>query len=152
MITAVFAIFFAIWFYGSVGSLMSEYVSHRMVANFIGFVIVLVIVSAIGGVIGWGLSRAFRWVGLGWLDRLMGGGVGLVRGALFSTGLILLLCAFTRTPPPQAVVMSRFSPYVIEISHVFSFIAPRELRDSFEQSYDKIKKAWVGAKAAPGTL
>jgi len=152
-LAAVLAVLGAIWFYGSAGSLLADYVSHPTVANFLGFVIVFSIVMVIGAAVSRLLAKAFRWAGLGWLDRLLGGGVGVLRGALVATGLVLLLCAFTRNPPPQSVVNSRVAPYMIEVSNVVSYLAPRELKDGFQASYEKAKKIWREVlKTVPGSL
>jgi membrane protein required for colicin V production len=152
-LAAVFAVLGAIWFYGSAASLLSDYVSHPTVANSLGFVIVFAIVMLGGAAVGWLLAKAFKWAGLGWLDRLLGGGAGVVRGALVATGLVLLLCAFTRTPPPQSVVNSRVSPYMLEVANVVSYLAPRELKDGFQTSYEKVKKIWREVlKTVPGSL
>jgi membrane protein required for colicin V production len=152
-LAAVFAVLGAIWFYGSAASLLSDYVSHPTVANSLGFVIVFSIVMLGGAAVGWLLAKAFKWAGLGWLDRLLGGGVGVVRGALVATGLVLLLCAFTRTPPPQSVVNSRVAPYMLEVANVVSYLAPRELKDGFQTSYEKVKKIWREVlKTVPGSL
>lgn len=152
MVAAIAAVLAAIWFYGSAGSFLAAYVSHRVVANFLGFALVFALVLMGGSLFGWLLAKLFRWVGLGWLDRLLGAGVGLLRGALVATALVLLLCAFTRTPPPQSVVQSRFAPYLIEASNLISFAAPRELKDSFNKSYEKVKRVWRDMlKTVPGT-
>ncbi len=152
-LAAVLAVLGAIWFYGSAGSLLADYVSHPTVANFLGFVIVFSIVMIGGATVSWMLAKAFKWAGLGWLDRLLGGGLGVVRGALVATGVVLLLCAFTRNPPPQSVVNSRVSPYMIEVSNVVSHLAPRELKDGFQASYEKVKKIWREVlKTVPGSL
>lgn len=153
MLAALCAILGAIWFYGSAASLLHDYVSHPTVANFLGFVIVFTVVMLGGAAAGWLLAKAFKWAGLGWLDRLLGGGAGLVRGSLVSTGLVLLLCAFSRTPPPPSVVNSRLAPYMIEVANVVSYLAPRELKDGFQASYGKVKKIWREVlKSVPGSL
>jgi len=46
--------------------------------------------------------------------------------------------------PPQAVVESKIAPYIIEASDVLSAVAPRELRDGFDDGYAKVKESWKG--------
>lgn len=152
-VAAVAAIVLAAWFYGTAGSVVQPYVSHPTISNVLGFLVVFLAVTLAGTVLGWALAKLFKWVGLGWLDRLLGAGLGVVRGMLVSTGIVLLLCAFSRKPPPDSVVESRIAPYVIEVSNVISYIAPRELKDGFKDSYEKAKKIWAGVwSAAPKTL
>lgn len=134
-----------IWFYGSAGAFLLPYVSSRGVANFLGFLIVFFGVLLAGSLVGWVLSKLLKWAGLGWLDRLLGAAFGLLRGLLIAIALVLALAAFAPKPPPESVVRSRIAPYVIDAARVLAAIAPRELRDGFEASYERVKKVWRDA-------
>ena len=54
----------------------------------------------IGGIVAWMLSKLFKWVGLGWLDSLLGGVFGVLRGVLVVLALVLLagLTGFPKEP------------------------------------------------------
>lgn len=132
----------AIWFYGAAGSVYAEYVSSRAVANFLGFVTVSVLVIVAGALIGKLLAMLFKWVGLSWLDRTLGGCFGLLRGLLAATILVMVLMAFSVKPPPRSVVESSLAPYVIEASRLFSRMAPHDLTQGVAESYEKIQKIW----------
>ncbi len=136
------AVLLSVWFYGSAGSVFLEYVSHRAIANFLGFGIVFGSIILAGALTSRLMARLLRWAGLGWLDRVLGGALGLARAWLVSAALVLGLCAFTRNPPPAAVTQSRIAPYVLEVSNAVSLMAPKELKDSFKISYDKVKNLW----------
>ena len=133
----------ALWFYGAAGSFLLPYVSHRRIANFLGFVAILVAFLILGALVGKLLSVLLKWVGLSWLDRLLGGAFGLVRGLVVAIALVLALLAFSPTPPPRAVVGSRFAPYVIDAANVCAYLAPREVREGVQDSYAKVKEAWA---------
>ena len=45
-------------------------------------------------------------------------------------------------PPPAAVAQSQLAPYAIEVANVIKSLAPKELRDGFDESYGKVKKMW----------
>jgi membrane protein required for colicin V production len=139
---AVAGFLLALWFYGSAGSFLLPYVSHRRIANFLGFVGILVGVVILGAVIGKLLSMAMKWAGLSWLDRLAGAGFGLIRGLVFAIALVLALLAFTPNPPPRSVVRSKLSPYVIDAAHACAYLAPREVREAVADSYSRVKEAW----------
>src|SRR5262245_54213001 len=68
----VAGVLMALWFYGSAGSIFTEYVSSRMVSNFLGFVAVFGLVVLAGALIGRLLAMLFKWAGLSWLDRMLG--------------------------------------------------------------------------------
>jgi membrane protein required for colicin V production len=152
--TTILAIILSVWFYGSMAGVFQEYVSSRAIANIIGFFVVFVCIMVAGGLLGALLAKLFKWVGLGWLDRLLGGALGLVRGILISVVLIMIVMAFTATPPPRSVVNSRIAPYVVGAASVLTAITPHELKDGFRESYERVKKAWndtfeTGAKKPP---
>ena len=142
LISALAGLLLALWFYGVAGSIFAEYVSHKSIANFLGFATVFFLTVLAGALIGRLLAKIFKWVGLGWLDRLLGAALGALRDTLFSIGIVLILCAFSRNPPPRSVVSSRIAPYILGASSLFSSIAPRELKDGFDESYEKVKKIW----------
>lgn len=136
------AIVLGIWFYGSAGAIFQEYVSSRAVANILGFLLIFIGVILVGAAFGALLAKLFKWVGLGWLDRLLGGAFGLLRGVVISIVLIMALMAFSPKPPPASVVNSRLAPYVIDAASVLAAMAPKELKDGFWASYEQVKKIW----------
>lgn len=155
IVSTVLAILLAIWFYGSAGVMFQEYVSSRSVSNVLGFVIIFAGIMIAGSLLSRLLAKLFKWVGLGWLDRLLGGAFGLLRGILVSIALIMILMAFSTHPPPPSVLNSRISPYVVDAASVLSTIAPRELREGYRDSYDRVKRAWAdtfgGSREKPST-
>jgi len=139
---AVIGLFCALWFYGAAGSFLTPYVSHKAIANFIGFVLIFAGTIIAGAIVARLLGLLLKWAGLSWLDRLAGGAFGLVRGAVIGIALVLALMAFSPKPPPRSVVRSRLAPYFIDAAHVCAAVAPREVREAVEESYSKIKDAW----------
>lgn len=144
MVAAVMGVILGLWFHGSIGSFFLEYVSAPYVANFLGFVIIFVGFLILGAAVGALLAHLFRWAGLGWLDRLIGGAFGLLRGVVVAAVLILVLMAFSQKPPPTSIVQSRVAPYIVDAASVLASIAPKSFKDGFQASYDRVKKAWAG--------
>ena len=138
-------ILFAIAFYGVVGSFFLPYVSAPGIAHFLGFVTILIAASLGGSLLGRLMSRVFKSIGLGWLDRLLGMGVGAVRALLIAVAIVMALVSFTPNPPAKSVVESSLAPYVLDAARVLVAIAPRELRDGFFRSYENIKDKWEHA-------
>ncbi|MEP7362843.1 MAG: CvpA family protein [Acidobacteriota bacterium] len=138
----VFGLLLSCWLYGSVGAIFLDYVSHRTVANFLGFVTVYALIGIAGALVGWALVRFYKTVGLNWLDRLLGGGIGLARGFVIGSVFVMALMGFSRNPPPESVVHSRIAPYMVDGARILSWIAPRELRDGVSQSYAKVLEIW----------
>ena len=142
LVSVLLALVLGIWFYGLVGAHVADYVSSRGAANLLGFLIVFAVFMIAGAVAGRVAASVFRWVGLSWLDRLMGAGFGLLRGAIITVALVTMILAFAPTPPPPSIAASRTLPYVIGTSSVLTAITPHEVKDAFQQTKEKLKKIW----------
>ncbi|MBA3974162.1 MAG: hypothetical protein C0504_08105 [Candidatus Solibacter sp.] len=136
-------ILLGIWFYGAAGSFLLPYVSKPAVAKLLGFLLVFAGVQILGGIAGWGLSKAMKASGLGWLDRALGVGFGALKAALVGVVLVMALTAFPFKPLPESVANSRAAPYLIDASHALTHLAPRDLRDGFAGTYEKLREFWI---------
>ncbi|MGH9630835.1 MAG: CvpA family protein [Bryobacteraceae bacterium] len=143
----------AAWFYRIAGKPLTPYVDSPWLANVLGFLLVFVGILGAGALISMALARLFHWVGLTWLDRLLGGAFGFVRGTVIAVMIMMVILAFTPKRPPVALLESRIAPYVIEASHLLSSITPFELKEGFRRSYEQVKKIWSNSvKEAPKHL
>lgn len=139
---AIVGLLLACWFYGTAGAFLIPYVSHKGIANFLGFLIVFVGVQAAGALAGWVLSKFVKTIGLSWMDRLLGVGFGLLKGALIGVVLVVGLTSFAIKPLPDAVAGSRVAPVLVEIGWVVVALTPKEMRDGFDRTYQNLKKFW----------
>jgi len=133
----------SLWFYGVVGAVFYEYLSSRRLAHFLGFLVIFVAVILAGTLLGALLARLLKWAKLSWLDRLMGGAFGLVRGVLVAAAIVLAITAFAPKPPPRSVAQSRLAPYMLETGRLIVSAAPYEVREGFRESYDRLKQFWT---------
>jgi membrane protein required for colicin V production len=138
----IVGMFCGFWFYGIVAEYVIDYVSSRAIANLIGFFVILAAVLVVGAVLGRILAKFFKWVGLSWLDRLLGGVFGVVRGFVIAAAMVTVLLAFSPSPPPRSVVDSKVLPYVINVSNVLAAMTPHEIKDQFYATKDKVKAVW----------
>jgi uncharacterized membrane protein required for colicin V production len=84
---------------------------------------------------------------------LLGGAFGLVRGLVIAAGIVTVLLAFSPWPPPGSVVDSKFMPYVISVSGIFADLTPREIKEAFSATKNKVMEDWSQQKARrPGEL
>jgi len=141
-VATVLGILFGFWFYGVAGSHLADYVASRSIANLLGFLLVFGTFVLAGAVVGRVMGKLFRWVGLSWLDRLLGAAFGFLRGAVVAVALVTVILAFAPTPPPPSIVQSKTLPYVIDTSSVLSSITPHEVKDAFRETKEKVKKMW----------
>ncbi|MGE5647261.1 MAG: CvpA family protein [Acidobacteriota bacterium] len=152
--SVVVGVLCGLWFYGVVGGQMRDYISSRPLANLAGFLVIFTFVVVLGWLLGMLLERLLKLVHLSWLNRLLGGAFGAVRGVLLCTVIVFVLMAFAIKPPPRAVAESRLAPYVMGAARVMAYAAPHDVRASFHGSYDKLKGAWkeMFEKKAPRKL
>jgi membrane protein required for colicin V production len=149
----IVGMFCGFWFYGIVAAYVIDYVASRAIANLIGFFVILIGVLILGAIVGRILAKFFKWVGLSWLDRLLGGAFGVVRGFLIAAVMVTVLLAFSPSPPPPSVVDSKLLPYVINVSDVLAAVTPREIKDSFYATKDRVKAVWSAHNTRkPGEL
>jgi membrane protein required for colicin V production len=148
-IATLLGIFFGFWCYGVVAAYVLDYVSSKAIANLVGFFAIFIGMVLIGAVAGRLLAKFFKWVGLSWFDRILGGAFGLVRGIVMAAALITVLLAFAPQPPPRSVVESKTMPYVIDASNILAALTPREVKEAFQETKDKVKKIWSEQTAKP---
>lgn len=134
----------AVWFYASVGAYFLPYVTSETIANFCGFVTILVGTSIVGSLVSKAVAYFFAAVGLGWLDRLLGAGFGFARAGLLSMGLLVALVSFSPVPS-IAVLHSRAAPYLLQAARLLVAIAPAEISGQFNTNYQAIRARWKKA-------
>lgn len=151
-IAAFIGIFAGFWCYGMAAAHIVDYVNSKAIANLIGFFLIFTGVVLLGALIGRLLASLFKWIGLTWLDRLLGAAFGFVRGMLIAVALVTVLLAFAPSPPPPSIVDSRMLPYVVDASNVLASATPREVKDAFRETQEKVKKIWDDLRRKPGRL
>lgn len=140
----IFGLFCALWFYGMLGAHL-RFAGSRNIANLIAFFVIFLGVVLTGSLIGFLIDRLLKLVRLSWLNRLLGGAFGLIRGALVGAIVVLALMAFWPGPAPRPVTQSRLAPYVIDTARVLAAAAPYEVKTAFRNSYARVKQIWAEA-------
>jgi membrane protein required for colicin V production len=133
----------AFWCYGIAAARLQPYLHQPIAADVAGFCLIFFGVMVLGSVLGFLLARVFQWIGLGWLDHLLGGAAGLIRGALLAAVAVAVTLAFTPMPPPSFITDSRVIPYATRLSGLLAELAPKQIRDGFLQQTDKLKQMWM---------
>ncbi len=141
-VAALLGIFVGFWCYRIAGNYFLDYVSSPHVADLIGFFVIFFGMVILGAIVGRILGKFFRWAGLSWFDRLLGGAFGLVRGFVVAAAIAAVLLAFAPSPPPRSVVESRLLPYVTDVAGVLAAMTPHDLKEAFHDTKEKAEKAW----------
>jgi membrane protein required for colicin V production len=151
-IATLTGIFAGFWCYGIAGDYVADYVVSRQLANLIGFFLIFIGVVLLGALAGRLLAMLFKWVGLSWFDRLLGGAFGLVRGMVIAVAIVTVLMACSPKPPPPALVNSRIMPYVLGAANILAVATPHEIKDAFYDAKDKVTKLWLERGTPNGGL
>jgi membrane protein required for colicin V production len=143
LVAALAGILCGLWFYGEPAAWVMKHLStSKTIASMFGFLAIFFGFLVAGALLGKLVAKMFKWVGLSWADRLMGGVFGLARGAVLAVALITVVMAFTPNPPPEAFTKSKVLPYAVEVSGYLAAMAPRELKDAYQESLREIRKVW----------
>jgi membrane protein required for colicin V production len=142
-IASVSGLLFGFWYYSVPAAwIRDHWTMSASAANMLGFFVVFLAFLSAGAMIGKLLSKLFKWSGLNWLDRLLGGAFGLVRGALLAVITVAVIMAFTPKPLPTWMTGSEVLPYVLDASNLCSNLAPAAVKDAFRDSMFEIRKLW----------
>jgi len=141
-LAAIFGVVFGFWFYGVPANWVHHYLKSVAVSNVIGFVLVFWAFLAAGALLAKLTSKVFKWTGLTWLDRLLGGAFGLVRGPLIAIAFIAVLLAFTPKPMPNWMVNSQVLPYAMEASSTIASLAPNAIKNALRESIIELRSLW----------
>ena len=142
---AVLGYLLAAWQYGSIAPWFVPYVKSAAVANAAAFFLIFTGVMLMAGIAG----RVTRWmlkeVGLRWMDRILGGAFGMVRGVMVVTVGVLMLATFV--PEAKALEQSALSRYFLVTGKAVSWLAPAEMRQKFDDGIALLRKNRMDALA-----
>src|SRR5262249_31617330 len=115
----------AAWNYSRLAAIFLPLVRFAEVANTIAFLLIALIVMVLIGLIGNLLAKAFKMVGLGWLDGIARGIFRFVQGSVLVVVFILVIVAFF--PQEQWLAESNLPRMFFGALHVSTHMTPSEL-------------------------
>jgi membrane protein required for colicin V production len=143
LVSVILALLLGTWFYGMAGAFLLPYVSSPSIAKFAGFVLVFGGVMLLGSLVSVAIGKVLRVTGLSIVDHLMGAAFGFLRGMVIAVALVMAIMAFAPgDKPPNSVVNSRLTPYVVDAAQVAATLAPHEVREGVRKSYRQVENAW----------
>lgn len=134
----VFGYMLAAWNYQRLAQQFAPHVKAVWLAEIAAFLIIFVAVMLLAGIAG----RIARWVvkeaGLSFVDRLLGGALGLLRGSLLVAVVLMSLAAFI--PGSRWLEGSNLAPYFLVAGRAAIWVAPAELRARFYQGLELLRR------------
>ncbi len=134
----VFGYILAAWQYRRLADWFSPHLKSPWLGEIAAFLAIFLAVMIVAGIAG----RIARWImkeaGLSFLDRLLGGALGLLRGCLLVAVVLMSMAAFT--PTLKLLAGSQLAPYFLVAGRAAIWVAPSELRGRFYQGLDLLHR------------
>lgn len=122
--TLVVAIWAALYFGPVVGNVSDSWLSSEELQMWFGRMLVFGVVLAVGGLLGWGISKLVRLSVLSGLDRMMGSLFGIVRGILL-TALFVIGGQFAGFDNDDWWLQSRLLEHFVVVADWIKEMAPK---------------------------
>ena len=136
----------AVIYYPVAGSRLIDFCKTESVACLIGFLIIFLGCLLLGAVVSYIVNRLVKAASLKWIDRLLGGVFGLLRGWAIASILVLALIAF----PIRENLISRsvLAPYLLAGARAAILLVPQSLKEKFDEQYRKVLHSWNQNRSA----
>ena len=102
------------------------WIASPQIARGVCYVVIAALVMIAFAIVGAIARRTAHAVGLGMLDRLLGGVLGAARGVLIGAAIVLGIKSIA--PHSELMRGSRLSSYFLAAAHAVSFVVPHSFR------------------------
>lgn len=138
--------YLASYYYKDLALWMSRLLSnHNVILEIFCFILVFALGFFLFHFLAMMARGAIRLVLLGWLDRILGGIFGLIKGAVIIFFLITILTVFH--PKSNALVKdSRFFPPILSFTGKMVQLIPHKIQGDFLNKKRQIQEYWGGKK------
>jgi membrane protein required for colicin V production len=128
----------AVVYYEQAGAVFMAFVKNRLVSQFLGFLLIFVLVLVAGAILGHLITKAM--IGpLALVNRLLGALFGVIKAVLICGIIVFALVSFEVARP--VVEASVLAPACLGITRAAINLVPRDLRDQFNESYRRIRES-----------
>jgi len=108
----------------------------------ISFAVIFLLTWFCVAVSGFWTGRVLRRTGLGFLDRLLGGAIGMAKAIVLAMISIALL-TFLLAPKSPLLAQSTLTPYVQQAAELLIKATPENLQKLFEEKQRAFKDRWL---------
>jgi membrane protein required for colicin V production len=129
----------AAWQYHTVAGWFEPHLKSPWLGEIAGFVLIFLAVVMVAGIAGRIVRWAMKEAGLSLLDRLLGALLGMVKGSLFVSILLMGMTAFT--PTSKWLDGSELAPYFLVFGRAAIWLAPSQMRAKFFEGLDLVRRA-----------
>ena len=136
----------AVLYYPVPAARLIEFSRTDSIANLFGFMIIFVGCLLAGAIISFVINRFLKAASIKWVDRLLGGVFGLLRGWAICSVMVIAIVAF----PLRETVMAQsvLAPYLLAGARAAVVVVPQSLKDEFNKQYKKVIDTWNQSRSA----
>jgi len=136
LVGLIAGILLASWNYPLIGDWLARWIPWAT-AQIVAFLLIAILVMVLCGLSGKLLSGTARSIGLGFVDRVLGGVFGLARGFLLGVAIMMAAAAFL--PRERYIRESQLSDYFLAGAHAVSFVVPTNLQHHIREGVAQLK-------------
>jgi membrane protein required for colicin V production len=138
LVAVIAGLVLAVLYYTQASAIFMGFVKNRTVSNFLGFLLIFVLVVVAGGILGHLLTKAMLGP-LALVNRLFGAVFGVITAVLVCGILVFALVSFEMAKP--AVETSVLAPACLGVTRAVVHMVPKDLRQRFDESYKRIRES-----------
>jgi membrane protein required for colicin V production len=128
----------AAWNYQRLAARYAPQLKSMWLGEIGAFLVIFLAVLVIAGIAGRITRHVVKEAGLSFVDRILGGALGLLRGILIVAVVLMSMAAFT--PTSTWLEGSELAPYFLVVGRAAIWVAPPELRGRFYQGLDLLRR------------
>jgi membrane protein required for colicin V production len=130
----------AAFYHPAIARLFVGVTKTEEIANLIGFMVIFAATLVVGAVAAFLVNRFVKMASMEWIDRLMGGVFGFLRGWAVCSIIAFALIAY---PVRQDLIArSVFAPYLLAGARAAVLLVPEQMKTKFYEEYQKILQTW----------
>lgn len=137
LLAGIIGLILALGFYSQVSWIYLRFVSNEVLANFLGFLTIFLVVLCLGWVSSYCLSKFIKGP-LKLLNNILGGGLGFLKGILICGVIVFALLVFPISK--KALKESVLSPVCLQMTRAMISLIPQELKEKFKEAYQEITR------------
>ncbi len=135
ILAVIVGLILALVYYPYIAYLFGRVISSQVLSHFLGFILIFLAILCLGGIISWLVSKMIKGP-LKFMNHLLGGGLGLIKGILICGVFVFALLIFPVNV--KALENSFVAPYCLKMTKVVVGLIPQELKESFKEAYEDI--------------
>jgi membrane protein required for colicin V production len=137
----------AAWQYPGLSAWFMTFLKNGWLADIFSFLIIFFVILLVFNVAARVARKLMKAAGLSGLDRFLGALLGVVKGVLIVTVVLMGMTAFT--PTSTMLKNSELAPYFLVVGRAAMWVAPAELRARFNDGLEFLHRAPKDLGGAP---